>query len=220
MYKLFFFTAETLDPTQSAIEQRRSVAQQVAPGLCGYSESEPLTQQLGDDNAFCARVVELYWMRSSDALNAFEARQRLAEAILEAADTPALMGLERVVLRTAEHRPERDIKLLFPFRRKAELSLDAFQRYWWQQHGPIAARTEGATGYLQYHRLAETYDHASGPWDAVTELHFPDWTATQAAMASRQMTEDQAGDANHFVEPESVQIVALKPHWLPLESWR
>lgn len=220
MYKLFLFAADSLDPTKAAVEQRLGAAQRTAPGLYGYSESEPLQRQLGEGKPFCARVIELYWLRSSDALRAFEARQTLAQAILKAPDAPALMGLERVVLRTASHRPERDIKLLFPFRRKATLSLGAFQRYWWEQHSPIAARTEGATSYLQYHRLPESYEQTAGPWDAVTELHFPDWERAEAAMASTQMTEDQAGDSKHFVEPESVQIVALKPHRLLLERDR
>jgi uncharacterized protein (TIGR02118 family) len=95
---------------------------------------------------------------------------------------------------------------VFPFRRKAGMELEAFQRRWWLGHGPIAARTEGASFYLQCHPLAETYCGGEPAFDGVTELHFPDLAAARAAMASRQMREDQGGDSPHFAAAGSVRL--------------
>jgi hypothetical protein len=50
-------------------------------------------------------------------------------------------------------------------------------------------------------------DGALPPFDAVTELFWPDVASARASMASRQMREDQGADARNFVDPESVLLV-------------
>ena len=66
--------------------------------------------------------------------------------------------------------------------------------------------TDAAVYYLQCHPLFETYARGRPPYDGITELHWTDVTTARAAMASRQMTEDQATDAKNFVEPGSVLL--------------
>ena len=112
-------------------------------------------------------------------------------------------------MRLPEHPHARGIKLVFPFRRKAGLSVDAFRKRWWHGHGPIAARTEHALYYLQCHPLEEFYaGGAEPPFDGVTELHFADLALARAAMASEQMRVDQGEDAQHFAAAGSVQMFA------------
>ena len=114
--------------------------------------------------------------------------------------------MARTVMRLPAHHDGGLIKGVFPFRRRADLGVADFQRYWWLNHGPIAALTEQAVYYLQCHPLVETYERGRPPFDGITELHWPDVAAARAAMASRQMTEDQSNDARNFVDPDSVVL--------------
>jgi uncharacterized protein (TIGR02118 family) len=114
--------------------------------------------------------------------------------------------MARTVMRLPEHHQGGFIKGVFPFRRQDHLSVADFQHYWWLNHGPIAALTEQAVYYLQCHPLAETYTRGRPPYDGITELHWRDVAAARAAMASRQMVEDQASDAQNFAEPGSVVL--------------
>jgi uncharacterized protein (TIGR02118 family) len=123
---------------------------------------------------------------------------------------PVITGLARVVMRTPDHHGSRGIKCLFPFRRMQGMSIEAFQRRWWHGHGPIAARTENALFYLQTHPLIETYTPEAPAFDGVTELHWHDLAAARAAMASRQMREDQGRDAPHFAAAGSVLMFAAQ----------
>ena len=157
-----------------------------------------------------AETVELWHFRAEQALARAERAE--VEALLApgARSGPVVTGLARVVLRTAAHHERRGVKGVFPFRRKAGMSIDAFQRRWWHGHGPIAARTEGALLYLQCHPLLETYATTPPAFDGVTELHWHDLAAARSAMASRQMREDQGRDAPHFAAAGSVQMFAAE----------
>ncbi len=87
------------------------------------------------------------------------------------------------------------------------MSVPDFQAYWWHQHGPIAARTEHALAYYQCHPLQDATTPVRSAFDGVTEIHWSSATDALAAMASRQMVEDQASDAGNFVERGSVQLL-------------
>ena len=117
-----------------------------------------------------------------------------------------VVGRERTVLRTADFAHGRGVKGVFPFLRRADFNVADFQRYWWHKHGPIAGRTEGALGYLQCHPLPGSYDQSVADFDGVTELFWPDYATASAAMASRQMTENQSTDAKNFVDTDSVRL--------------
>jgi uncharacterized protein (TIGR02118 family) len=102
-------------------------------------------------------------------------------------------------------------KLVFCVRRRADLSVEEFQRYWLERHGPLvrslweSGRFPGMVRYVQSHT-----DHAASeavrasrgakePYDGVTEVWFdPDRqggdAATRAASAEagRILLEDES----------------------------
>jgi len=82
-------------------------------------------------------------------------------------------------------------------------SWDEFQRYWRDEHGPIAARMPGLRGYVQNHAT----DRGNVPY-AVAELSFDSPEALQAALAS---PEGQAalGDLGNFVDGERTGIAVV-----------
>ena len=73
------------------------------------------------------------------------------------------------------------IRIVFLLRRKPELSLDEFHRYWREEHGPLVAghaKHIGALRYTQSHRLDDPANEAAArdrggmepPYDGVAEL--------------------------------------------------
>ncbi len=178
------------------------------PGAVGYVQTRTLVEQIaGREDVPFTGIAELWFDDKQAALDS--AVQAQALAVLLSSGTrvgPITTGFARTVMRLPVHHKGGFIKGVFPFRRIEKLSVPDFQRYWWLQHGPIAAQTEHAVYYLQCHPLVETYVHGRPPYDGVTELHWPDVSAARAAMRSRQMTEDQSGDAQNFAEPGSVVL--------------
>lgn len=72
------------------------------------------------------------------------------------------------------------IKMVYCIRRRADLSVDEFQRYWLEQHGPkvrsVAAEI-GARRYVQSHTRLPEYNESFRPtrglkegYDGITEL--------------------------------------------------
>lgn len=119
-------------------------------------------------------------------------------------------------LRTREHiLVDREVsadavKGVFLFRRREDLPLAEFQRYWLDHHGPIASRTPDCQRYVQCHVLPDSYDDGSPAYDGVTEIYWPDHDATVRSMGSDSMTVEQAGDAPNFVAPGSVDLLLTR----------
>ncbi len=94
-------------------------------------------------------------------------------------------------------------KVLVMLHKQADQSWDEFQRYWRDEHGPIAARMPGLRGYVQNHAT----DRGNVPY-AVAELSFDSPEALQAALAS---PEGQAalGDLGNFVDGERTGMAVV-----------
>jgi uncharacterized protein (TIGR02118 family) len=91
------------------------------------------------------------------------------------------------------------IKLVGLLKRKEGMSVEDFQRYWRDVHGPIMARTPGMRRYVQSHALPELYGTALDPaFDGVAEAWFDSLEAYEAA---RETPEWRAGgpDARNFM---------------------
>ena len=101
------------------------------------------------------------------------------------------------------------IRLIFLLRRKPELSLAEFQRYWREEHGPLVASHAqhiGALRYMQVHRM----DHALNepmavsrggmepPYDGVAEL----WWESEEALAGALATGAGAAAGAALLEDE------------------
>jgi uncharacterized protein (TIGR02118 family) len=101
-------------------------------------------------------------------------------------------------------------KGVFLFRRRPDLPLAEFQRYWLEHHGPIASRTPDIQSYVQCHLLPESYAREAPRYDGVTELYWPDFATMVRSMRSPEMTVEQSGDAPNFVAPGSVDILTVQ----------
>ncbi len=210
MFKTYFFLegAPGSDPFHATADQAQALFRQVLPQAIGYTQTRTLADQV-DPQATppFIGVAELWFAEQAAALDSTTQAAALGDLLSASTRVgPIVTGMARTVMRLPQHHQGGFIKGVFPFRRQDHLSVEDFQRYWWLNHGPIAALTEQAVYYLQCHPLAETYARGRPPYDGITELHWPNVAAARTAMSSRQMVEDQSSDAQRFAEPGSVLL--------------
>ena len=198
------------DPFAARGDEARRRLQAAGIPVRGYTQSRALSQQIeGREPTAFSGVAECLFADLADARALAAQPARLAPLLAPGAEVFALVaGSDYIVMRLPAHTTAPGIKGVFPFRRRSDLDMSAFAAHWRYRHGPIAALTESALCYRQCHIAMPSWSDGSvQPFDAVTELFWPDVAAARASMASRQMREDQGADARNFVDPNSVLLV-------------
>ena len=117
------------------------------------------------------------------------------------------------------------IRIVFLLRRKPDLTLDEFQKYWREEHGPLVAshaRHIDALRYVQVHRVeqpsAEPMAAARGgmepPYDGVAEL----WWESEAALAAT-FENDRGREAGAALLEDEQRFIDLpnSPLWFAHE---
>jgi uncharacterized protein (TIGR02118 family) len=206
---LFLDAPPGTDPFARRGEAAAALLASCCRAAVGYCQTRSLPEQLGRRaEAPFAGVAEVWFLDPANGLALLGDPTAFAPLLAKGATVAAAVyGVERIILRLPEQHSVRTIKGVFPFRRRSDLAVAEFQHYWLHRHGPLAARTEEALLYVQCHPLRECYVGDQVPdFDGVTELHWPDVAAARRAMASRQMREDQARDAENFTAPGSVRL--------------
>lgn len=208
MYRTCLFLDAAQDPFRLTADGAREALQAAVPNALLYTQTRALGEQIEVDAPPAhAGVAEVTFDDAEEAI--WLARHPDVLAPLWQGNTvsvaAAIVGRDHVIMRSAAHYDQPSIKGVFPFRRRSDVAVADFQRHWLHTHGPIAARTEGATCYVQCHAPLSWYDPAP-PYDGLTEIYWPDAAAARLAMSSRQMREDQAGDARNFADPDGVVL--------------
>ena len=209
MIKLYVFltAAPGTDPFRHRGAEALAELHRVAPAAVEYVQTRASNRQFTDAPPPFAGAAEFRFDYAAPAVEAATGVAKLAGLWADGASASAVVvGHERTIMRLPEHAHGQGVKGVFPFDRRPDLSIDYFQQYWWRTHGPIAARTEGGLAYFQCHPLRHLYEDQAPSFDGVTELHWPDFATAEAAMASRQMREDQSQDAQNFVNTDTVQL--------------
>jgi hypothetical protein len=206
MYKTCFLLNAGEDPFQFRDRDAEDAIRSVFPGIKGYVQARAMP---GQESPAFSGLAELWFDDSSIATAACAVGIR--DLLADGAEVQScLVGMERVVVRTAEYITADRVKGVYPFRKRPDLVLGEFQRYWWHTHGPIAALTEEALSYVQIHTLADSYETVNPVYDGITEISWPDIEAAGRAIDSRQMREDQGSDAPNFVDMESISLFMAK----------
>jgi uncharacterized protein (TIGR02118 family) len=105
------------------------------------------------------------------------------------------------------------IKLTFAVRKLPHMSLEEFQRYWLENHGPLVKERAEALAikrYVQVHRLDTPANDAmrasrdtADPYDGVAELWWDSLEAVAAATSSpegRQASKELLDDERKFID--------------------
>jgi uncharacterized protein (TIGR02118 family) len=118
------------------------------------------------------------------------------------------------------------IKIIFALRRRGDLTPDQFQRYWLEEHGPLARGIIEALGgarYVQSHTLDTELNTAlsvargtASPYDGVAEIWWPgSLEDLQAAFGSEQGQRASATlieDEGRFIDLERSSIFLAEEH--------
>jgi uncharacterized protein (TIGR02118 family) len=108
---------------------------------------------------------------------------------------------------------ERMVKLTFCVRRLPHISLEEFQRYWLENHGPLVRERAGVLNikrYVQVHRLDSPANDAmrasrdaADPYDGVAELWWEsieDLAAATATEEGRRAGRELLDDERKFID--------------------
>jgi uncharacterized protein (TIGR02118 family) len=102
------------------------------------------------------------------------------------------------------------VKIIYVITRKSGMSVEEFQRYWRETHGPIAARIPGVRKYVQCHTLPELYDgERAPPYDGVAELWFDDLDAFRQASRSPEVAA-AVEDERNFIDHSNVALIVTE----------
>jgi uncharacterized protein (TIGR02118 family) len=117
------------------------------------------------------------------------------------------------------------IRLVYLLRRKPELSLEEFHRYWRDEHGPLVAFHQvglGIVRYTQSHRVEDPANDSMAaarggmepPYDGVAEL----WWESEGALAAASATErGRRGGAELLTDEARFIDLPASPLWLAHE---
>lgn len=90
---------------------------------------------------------------------------------------------------------------------RPDLTIDAFQQYWRQTHGPIAAKIPQIRRYVQSHVRASAYAGGRTPaYDGLAITWWDDTNAMRAAATTPQYRTTRADEPN-FLAPEPRFII-------------
>ena len=99
--------------------------------------------------------------------------------------------------------------------KKTDWTIEAFQTYWHDQHGALAARAPNLRQYWQNavtERLQRGIDFARGRWDfdGFSQLWFDDVQQAKSAFLDGELSSALIADENHFLG--NLHIVTVEQH--------
>lgn len=99
------------------------------------------------------------------------------------------------------------VKLVIFLHKRADLTVEEFERYWREVHAPIAAQLPGLRKYVQGYKVPAAVPFPA-TCDAVAELWFDSVEALTATMNSQQ-ERAVAADAANFIDLARTSMVVV-----------
>ena len=100
------------------------------------------------------------------------------------------------------------LKQLSIFRRREDLSQEAFRHYWRNSHPEVVTRLPGIRRYVQNHMTAVLRGNPG--WDGIAEVWFDDIESMRANVGSRVLADIRADEANFIAAGSMVSIVTAE----------
>lgn len=90
------------------------------------------------------------------------------------------------------------------------MSVEAFRRYWLEEHPKVVLRLPGIRRYVQDHPTLSAYDGGrEPPYDGVAEVWFDDWEALRASGRGPAWQAVAADEAN-FMDAASRRLLVVE----------
>ncbi len=97
-------------------------------------------------------------------------------------------------------------------KRRPEMEVEAFQTYWKDHHGPLAARIPVVRRYVQNHVLLSGYRSGLAPlYDSVAETWFEDTAAMRVSATTPEYQAVRADEPN-FIDGGSLAFIITREH--------
>lgn len=103
------------------------------------------------------------------------------------------------------------VKLVYLLYRRADMSVEAFRKYWNEDHIPIAKKLPGLRRYVQSHALVAGDGQSPPACDGVTEMWWDDEEAMQQALVSPE-AEAAFADAENFMDVSRSEVFFVAEH--------
>jgi uncharacterized protein (TIGR02118 family) len=96
-------------------------------------------------------------------------------------------------------------------RRKAGMTVEAFQRHWRDVHGPLGAALPALRRYVQSHPRLSAYGRGRDPaWDGIAIIWFDDSAALRVATATPEWDRVRADEGNFAASAPAAFIVTTE----------
>jgi uncharacterized protein (TIGR02118 family) len=173
--------------------------------VAGYRKGEPIFDGIAE-----------VWFDDGPAMHALRGSPEMAA--VEADEERFIHRAATRVIATDEHLikdgpvPPGAAKNVEFVTRRPGMALDAFQRYWREVHGPLAAPIPMIRRYVQSHTRPSAYERGRTPaYDGVAITWFDDTQAMRASAATTQYARVRADEPN-FIAPGELPIIITTEH--------
>lgn len=168
--------------------------------LGGYKKGEPIYDGIAeiwfDDTAA---------MRALAGTPAYAAVQADEAAFIGRGTMGLIITEEHVV--TDGRPPAQGVKNVEFLTRKPGMAVEAFQRYWREVHGPLAATIPVIRRYVQSHTRLAAYERGRAPkYDGAAITWFDDTDAMRASARTPEYARVRADEAS-FITPDPPFII-------------
>ena len=180
------------------------------PGLRRYVQSHTLPGAYRKGEPVYDGIAEVWFddtqaMRALAGTPAYAAVQADEAAFIERATMGLIVTEDHVV--TDGPAPAGGVKNVEFLTRRPYLTVEAFQRYWREVHGPLAGRIPVIRRYVQSHTRRSAYERGRVPrWDGAALTWFDDTQAMRASASSPEYAAVRADEPN-FIAPDSPFII-------------
>jgi uncharacterized protein (TIGR02118 family) len=185
------------------------------PGIRRYTQSHTLAQVYAKGEPAYDGIAEVWFddtaaMRRLAGLPEYAAVRADEARFIDHATMGLLVTEEAVIVDGAA--PAGGVKMAMFLRRRIDRDVDAFQRYWREVHGPIAAAVPQVRRYVQSHVRRSAYERGRTPaWDGVALLWFDDTAALRASGTTAEAAK-AAADLANFLVPDPAPLILTREH--------
>ncbi len=200
---LSFFKRKTGMPVeafQSYWRTRHPEAVLGLPGIRRYVQSHTLASGYRKGEPIYDGIAEVWFddtraMRALAGTAAYSAVQADEARFIERA-TMGLIVTEEHVIKDGP-APAGGVKSVEFVTRRPEMPVDAFQQYWREVHGPLAATIQVLRRYVQSHTRRAAYEGGRAPlYDGAALTWFDDTQAMRVSATTAEYARVRADEAN------------------------